>query len=63
MKVNPQAFRSQSVSNPITPYNLLQIPFAPIHAHPVNLDFSMPQEVFVPRAPGIAEKVPDSLRK
>jgi beta-lactamase regulating signal transducer with metallopeptidase domain len=63
MEANPRAVRAQPVATPLTPYNLLQIPFAPIHEHPVNLDFSMPQEVFVPGAPGIAEKVPDSLRK
>lgn len=60
MEVNPQTSRPKPVSNPLTPYSLLQIPFAPIHEHPVNLDFSMPQEGFVP---GIAEKVPESSRK
>lgn len=63
MEVNPKTFRPKPGSNPITPYSLLHIPFAPIHAEPRNLDFSEPWEDLATDVPGIAEKVPETSRK
>jgi hypothetical protein len=63
LEVNPTLVRREPASDPITPLNLLQVPFVPVHPEPRNLDFSEPASSDSGKVPSIAEQENGTLRK